>query len=100
MWGLFGTLYTDLGSHCRYTSEVGGKVGKKQLTQFGRVMRRLEKEAKGKGPRSPPLHTPLCCESRFRLRFGNSHRAVKSEQIMYYKTTLLVDNTYIGRQKR
>jgi hypothetical protein len=72
MRGLCGTLYTDRGSHCRYTSEVGGKVGKTQLTHFG-----------------PPLHTPLCCESRFRLRFGNSHSAVKSGQIMYYKTEQL-----------
>ena len=234
MRGLFGTLYTDRGSHYRYTSEVGGKVGKTQLTRFGRAMRRLEidmiptsspeargrservflmyqdqfpkklfahgivrmnvanrhlaqvyqrnvnaeiiqpspkersvfvywiggnlddilceqyertvtsdncvsfeaktlqipanryrfhymrikvrghrytdgslsvfheprkladydahgirKEAKRKGPRSPPLLTPLYCESRFRLRFGNSHRAVKSRQIMYYKTEQL-----------
>jgi hypothetical protein len=39
--GLFCSLYTDRGSHYWYTPEVGGKVSKTQLTQFGRAMSNL-----------------------------------------------------------
>ena len=40
-WGLFCSLYTDRGSHYWITPEVGGKVDKKNLTQFGRAMGQL-----------------------------------------------------------
>jgi transposase len=39
--GLFSSFYSDRGSHYWYTPEAGGKVDKKNLTQFGRVMQRL-----------------------------------------------------------
>jgi hypothetical protein len=39
--GLFCSLYTDRGSHYWHTSEAGGKVDKKNLTQFGRAMQQL-----------------------------------------------------------
>lgn len=39
--GLFCSLYTDRGSHYWNTAEVGGKVDKKNLTQFGRAMHQL-----------------------------------------------------------
>jgi transposase len=39
--GLFGSLYTDRGSHYWLTPEEGGKVSKTQLTQFGRAMKQL-----------------------------------------------------------
>jgi len=39
--GLFSSLYTDRGSHYWHTPEAGGKVDKKNLTQFGRAMRQL-----------------------------------------------------------
>lgn len=39
--GLFCSLYTDRGSHYWYTAEVGGKVDKNKLTQFGRAMKQL-----------------------------------------------------------
>lgn len=39
--GLFCSLYTDRGSHYWHTSEAGGKVDKKNLTQFGRAMNQL-----------------------------------------------------------
>jgi hypothetical protein len=39
--GLFGSLYTDRGSHYWLTPKEGGKVSKTQLTQFGRAMRQL-----------------------------------------------------------
>jgi len=40
-YGLFCSLYTDRGSHYWHTPEVGGKVDKNNLTQFGRAMREL-----------------------------------------------------------
>lgn len=39
--GLFSSLYTDRGSHYWHTPEAGGKVDKKNPTQFGRAMRQL-----------------------------------------------------------
>lgn len=39
--GLFCSLYTDRGSHYWTTPEVGGKVDKVNLTQFGRAMKQL-----------------------------------------------------------
>jgi hypothetical protein len=39
--GLFGSFYSDRGSHYWHTPEAGGKVDKKNLTQFGRAMQQL-----------------------------------------------------------
>jgi transposase len=39
--GLFCSLYTDRGSHYWNTAVAGGKVDKKNLTQFGRAMHQL-----------------------------------------------------------
>jgi transposase len=39
--GLFGSLYTDRGSHYWLTPKEGGKVSKTQLTQFGEAMKQL-----------------------------------------------------------
>jgi hypothetical protein len=39
--GLFGSLYTDRGSHYWLTPKEGGKVSKTQLTQFGRAMQQF-----------------------------------------------------------
>lgn len=39
--GLFCSLYTDRGSHYWNTAEAGGKVDKRNLTQFGRAMHQL-----------------------------------------------------------
>lgn len=39
--GLFCSLYTDRGSHYWITPEAGGRVDKKNLTQFGRAMHQL-----------------------------------------------------------
>lgn len=39
--GLFASLYTDRGSHYWHTPEAGGKVDKRNLTQFGRAMQQL-----------------------------------------------------------
>jgi transposase len=39
--GLFGSLYTDRGSHYWYTETTGGKVDKCRLTQVHRALRQL-----------------------------------------------------------
>lgn len=62
--GLFCSLYTDRGSHYWYTPEVGGKVSKTQLTQFGRAMSHLgiemipaySAEARGRSERAFRTH--------------------------------------------
>jgi len=63
--GLFCSLYTDRGSHYWYTPEVGGKVSKAQLTQFGRAMSHL-------GIEMIPAYSP---EAR-----GRSERAFRTHQ--------------------
>ena len=40
--GLFSQFYSDRGSHYWLTREVGGKVDKHNLTQFGRVLKELQ----------------------------------------------------------
>jgi hypothetical protein len=49
--GLFGSLYTDRGSHYFYTPKADGAVDKKQLTQVGRALKQL-------GIRHIPSYTP------------------------------------------
>ena len=39
--GLFASFYSDRGSHYWTTPEAGGRVDKKNLTQFGQAMKRL-----------------------------------------------------------
>lgn len=49
--GLFGSFYTDRGSHYFHTPEAGGKVDKKHLSQVGRALKQL-------GIRHIPSYTP------------------------------------------
>ena len=49
--GLFGSFYTDRGSHYFHTSAAGGPVDKKNLTQVGRALKQL-------GIRHIPSYTP------------------------------------------
>ena len=42
MQGLFCSFYTDRGSHYWYTPKAGGRVDKRNLTQFGRAMKQLD----------------------------------------------------------
>ena len=39
--GLFNSFYSDRGSHYWHTPEAGGKVDKKNLTQFGQALKRM-----------------------------------------------------------
>jgi len=62
--GLFASLYTDRGSHYWFTPEAGGKVDRKQPTQFGRAMGQLgiqmiaaySPEARGRSERAFGTH--------------------------------------------
>jgi len=49
--GLFGSLYTDRGTHYFYTPVAGGPVDKKTLTQVGRALKQV-------GIRAIPSYTP------------------------------------------
>jgi hypothetical protein len=50
-YGLFGSFYTDRGSHYFHTPVAGGPVDKKTLTQVGRALKQL-------GIRHIPSYTP------------------------------------------
>ena len=62
--GLFSTFYSDRGSHYWHTPEAGGKVDKKNLTQFGEALKRLgiamiaaySPEARGRSERMFSTH--------------------------------------------
>lgn len=62
--GLFCAFYSDRGSHYWHTPEAGGKVDKKNLTQFGRAMHQLgiemipaySPEARGRSERAFATH--------------------------------------------
>lgn len=86
--GLCCSLYTDRGSHYWHTPEAGGKVDKKNLTQFGRAMQQL-------GIEMIPAYSP---EAR-----GRSERAFKTHQdrlvkeLAYHGITTMEDaNRYLA----
>lgn len=62
--GLFCSFYSDRGSHYWHTPEAGGKVDRKNLTQFGRAMHQLgiemipaySPEARGRSERAFATH--------------------------------------------
>ena len=62
--GLFGSFYSDRGSHYWTTPEADGKVDKEHLTQFGRALRQLgitmipaySPEARGRSERAFGTH--------------------------------------------
>jgi hypothetical protein len=62
--GLFSSLYTDRGSHYWHTPEAGGKVDRRNPTQFGRAMQQLgiemipaySPEARGRSERMFSTH--------------------------------------------
>jgi len=62
--GLFSSFYSDRGSHYWRTEEAGGKVDRKNLTQFGRALGQLgiemipaySPEARGRSERMSSTH--------------------------------------------
>lgn len=76
--GLFCSLYTDRGSHYWYTAQAGGKVDKRELTQFGRAMHQL-------GIEMIPAYSP---QAR-----GRSERAFETHQDRLVKELALAGIT-------
>ena len=76
--GLFCSLYTDRGSHYWYTAQAGGKVDKRELTQFGRAMQQL-------GIEMIPAYSP---QAR-----GRSERAFETHQDRLVKELALAGIT-------
>jgi len=90
--GLCCALYTDRASHYWHTPEAGGKVAKKNLTQFGRAMHQL-------GIEMIPAYSP---EAR-----GRSERAFRTHQDRLVKelayhgiTTMDQANRYLDQVYR
>lgn len=83
--GLFCTFYSDRGSHYWHTPEAGGKVDKKNLTQFGRAMHQL-------GIEMIPAYSP---EAR-----GRSERAFATHQDRLVKELALFGITEMAAANR
>ena len=85
--GLFCSFYTDRGSHYWTTPEVGGKVDKNNLTQFGRAMRHL-------GIEMIPAYSP---EARGRSErvFRTHQERLPKELAMLGITTMEEANEYL-----
>ncbi len=83
--GLFCSLYTDRGSHYWHTPQEGGKVDKRELTQFGRAMHQL-------GIEMIPAYSP---QAR-----GRSERVFETHQDRLVKELALVGITEMAAANR
>ena len=86
--GLFGSLYTDRGSHYWHTPAAGGKVDKASPTQFGRAMAEL-------GIEMIPSYSP---EARGRSErfFGTVQGRLPHELALEGITGMAEANRYLG----
>jgi len=85
--GLPSSLYTDRGSHYWHTPQTGGKVDKRNLTQFGRAMAQL-------GIEMIPAYSPQArgrCERQFATHQARLPRELAARGI----TTLEAANQYL-----
>jgi len=85
--GLFSSLYTDRGSHYWITPEVGGKVDKVNLTQFGRAMKHL-------GIEMIPAYSPEA-RGRSERAFATHQGRLPKELVAAGITTLEAANGYL-----
>ena len=85
--GLFGSLYTDRGSHYFLTPKAGGRVDKAHLTQVGRALAQL-------GIRHIPSYSP---EARGRMErvFGTLQQRLPPELRRAGVTTREAANSYL-----
>ena len=83
--GLFSSFYSDRGSHYWNTPQAGGKVGKVNLTQFGRALKHL-------GIEMIPAYSP---EAR-----GRSERAFRTHQERLPKELALAGITDMATANR
>src|SRR5512139_1627839 len=90
--GLFCAFYSDRGSHYWHTPEAGGKVDKKNLTQFGRAMHQL-------GIEMIPAYSPEARGRRERAFRTHQDRLVK--ELAYHGiTTMDQANRYLDEVYR
>lgn len=87
--GLFGSLYTDRGSHYWYTPKEGGKVSKTQLTQFGRAMKTL-------GIRMIAAYSPEA-RGRSERAFGTHQDRLVKELAFYKISEMDAANRYLSQ---
>lgn len=85
--GLFCSFYSDRGSHYWYTPEAGGKVDRKNLTQFGRAMHQL-------GIEMIPAYSP---EARGRSeRVFSTHQDRLVKELAFFGITEMAEaNRYL-----
>ena len=85
--GLFCSFYSDRGSHYWHTPEAGGKVDKKNPTQFGRAIKHL-------GIEMIAAYSP---EARGRSErfFGTHQGRLVKELALYGITTMEAANRYL-----
>lgn len=85
--GLFGSLYTDRGSHYWHTPEAGGKVDKTRLTQFGQALQHL-------GIEMIPAYSPEA-RGRSERMFGTHQGRLPKELALYGITEMEAANRYL-----
>ena len=85
--GLFGSLYTDRGSHYWNTPDSGGKVDKKNLTQVGRALGQL-------GIMHIPAYSPEA-RGRSERMFGTLQKRLPQELRSQGITTMDEANTFL-----
>lgn len=87
--GLFSSLYTDRGSHYWHTPKEGGKVDKKNPTQFGRAMKQL-------GIEMIPAYSPEA-RGRSERMFGTHQNRLTKELALYGIIEIEAANRYIAQ---
>jgi transposase len=85
--GLFCAFYSDRGSHYWHTPEAGGKVNKKNLTQFGRAMHQL-------GIEMIPAYSPEA-RGRSERAFGTHQDRLVKELAFFGITEMAEANCYL-----
>lgn len=85
--GIFCSIYTDRGSHYWTTKKVGGKVEKKELTQFGRAMQQL-------GIEMIPAYSPEA-RGRSERMFGTLQGRLPNELALAGITSIEDANRYL-----
>lgn len=90
--GLFCSLYSDRGSHYWHTPEAGGKVDKKNLTQFGRAMHQL-------GIEMIPAYSPEA-RGRSERAFATHQDRLVKELAFFGITTMAEANRYLNETYR
>ena len=91
-WGLPSSLYTDRGSHYWHTPEAGGKVDRRNLTQFGRAMRQL-------GVDMIPAYSPEA-RGRCERMFGTHQERLPKELAAQGIDTISGANRYLATRYR